>query len=156
MPLNRSAVFWYLKEAPGESDVAKLTAFVGEGDIQLTGDYLALVDQQDPTEHMLWDGVDCSNTPWGNYGNTQGNPTNVWNGFSGDSDNPTDGNHLAAESGIDVDTFHIKWADNWIQEGDTSAQINLHTYGDGYVTVYMILSFRSTITTSGTLGYFIK
>jgi hypothetical protein len=127
----------------GETDVAKLTCFVGEGDIQLTGDYVALVDQHNPTEHLLWDGVNLPSD-----GNTQASPRNVWNGRSTGS--------TASEAGIDVDTFHILWTDNQLQEGDTSAKIDMYTNGDGYVTVYMILSFRSKITTGGAISYLIR
>jgi hypothetical protein len=140
----------------GETDAGRLTVFVGEGDLALVNDYVAFISQHDTIEHKLWDGVDCSATPWGNYGNSSGNPNNVWNGFSGDSDSPTTAGAMASESGIDVDTFHIKWANNWLQEGDTSAQIKLSTQGDGYVLVYMIISFRSKTTTGGVLGYLIK
>ena len=80
-------------------------------------------------------------------GNSQGSPYNVWNGYS--TEYPT-----ALEAGIDIDTFHIKWTDNQIQEGDTSAQINLHAYGDGYVLMYKIISFRSTVKTGGALQKF--
>jgi hypothetical protein len=132
------------KKVTGETVVAKLTMFVGEGDIQLNpDDWVALVDQHDITEHRLWDGVDL---PFD--GNTQASPRNVWNGRSTGS--------TSSEAGIDVDTFEIYWAANWLREGDISATINLHTDGDGYVTIYKILSFRSSVTTGGSIGYLIR
>jgi hypothetical protein len=129
-----------------EDEVAKLTFFVGEGDIQITGDYIAIVDQHDATPHKLWDGIGDLSDPYSNT-NTSGNPTNVWNGRSTGS--------TSSEAGIDVDTFHVLWTDHILLEGDTSAQINLHTEGDGYVTIYKILSFRSKITTGGSINYLI-
>jgi hypothetical protein len=129
-------------QVTGETEVAKLTCFVGEGDIQITNDYIALVDQHDITEHLLWDGVDL---PFN--GNTQGSPRNVWNGRSTGS--------TSSEAGIDIDTFHVLWADNQLREGDTSAKIDFYTDGDGYVTIYKILSFRSKITTGGSINYLI-
>jgi hypothetical protein len=126
-----------------ETEVARLTMFVGEGDIQITGDYIAMVDQHDTTEHLLWDGVDLpSNNNYAGY------PRNVWNGRSTGSG--------ASEAGIDVDTFYIQWADNILLQGDTSAKLNMHTYGDGYVTIYKILSFRSQIIPGGALNYLIR
>jgi hypothetical protein len=130
-------------QVAAETEVAKMTFFVGEGDIQISGDYIALVDQHDITEHLMWDGVDLPSN-----GNTEGSPRNVWNGRSTGS--------TSSEAGVDIDTFHILWSQNQLRVGDTSAQINLHTYGDGYVTIYKILSFRSKITTGGSIGYLIR
>ena len=80
-----------------ETEAARLTIFVGEGDIQITGDYVAIVDQRDPTEHYLWDGVDLP-SPY-DTSNTQASPFNVWNGRSTGS--------TASQAGIDVDTFTV-------------------------------------------------
>jgi hypothetical protein len=130
------------KQNTGETEVAKLTCFVGEGDIQITGDYVALVNQRG-TSQKLWDGVDLPSD-----NNTQLNPNNVWNGRSTGS--------ASSQAGIDVDTFSILWSDSLLQQGDTSATLNLYTSGDGYVTIYKILSFRSKITTGGSIGYLIR
>jgi hypothetical protein len=134
-----------------ETEAARLTIFVGEGDIQITGDYVAIVDQRDSTEHYLWDGVGTLPAPY-TSSNTQAAPFNVWNGRSTGSTGP--------EAGIDVDTFSVPWgtptSTGILRPGDTSANIHMYTNGDGYVTVYMILSFRSTITTGGSISYLIR
>jgi len=135
------------KPIVGETEVAKLTCFVGEGDIQLPNDYIAIVDQRGPGEHLLWDGVDLPSDS-----NTAASPRNVWNGRSTGS--------AVSEAGIDVDTFTVPWGSppetGILRPGDTSASIDMYTNGDGYVTVYMILSFRSKVTTGGSISYLIR
>lgn len=74
----------------------------------------------------MWDGVTLD-SPYTTT-NTQSNPNNTRNGCSTGS--------TSSEAGIDVDTFHINWVNSWLLEGDTTAWINLHTNGNGYVTVY--------------------
>jgi hypothetical protein len=126
-----------------ETDAAKLTAFVGEGDPQLTGDYLALIDQADPSEHKLWDGVTL---PDGS--DSVSNPNNVWNSQSAE---------FPGDAGVDIDTFHIPWNNpTTLQENDTSAKIKFYTNGDGFVLIYMLVSFRSLPSTGGPLAYFVK
>jgi len=56
--------------------------------------------------------------------------------------------------GIDIDTFTIEYPT--IKPGDTSAQVDLPTQTDSWNLVYIILSFRSTITTGGTISYLIR
>ena len=148
-------------EMPAETnsdDVAKMTAFVGEGDVGITGDYLAYVDASGG-EHELWDGFTCtSNTNTGGLaaydtltGNSGATPDNVWN--SAWIDQAT--MQPSTVPGIDIDTFHIKWGENLIHTNDTSATIRLSTDGDGYVLVYMIMSFRSAVTSGGSISYMI-
>jgi hypothetical protein len=132
------------------NDAAKITIFVGEGDIQLTSDHVDFTGQNMVTER-LWDGVTNDSN------DTQSNPNNVWNSEWIDQ---STGN-ICSIPGIDVDTFHIKWGDNvggvrLINTGDTSGTLNLTTHGDGYVLIYTILSFRSEATTGGSLSYLIK
>ena len=123
----------------GMDDVAKFTMFVGEGDEQLSqNDFVGFKGESSP-EKILWDGITVIN-------NASANPHNVLNSKSLGLSAP----------GIDLDTFHIKWSDNLLFKGDTSANINIHTENDGYVVIYLILSFRSTSTTGGTLSYLIK
>lgn len=125
---------------------------MGEGDPQITGDYVALIDQSNPTtENKLWDGVilsDGSNTPANLGGN---GPNNVWNGQSSE---------FSSEIGIDIDTFHILWSDPvngvTLKPDDTLAKMRFYTNGDGYVLIYMIASFRSTPSTGGAMIYTIK
>jgi hypothetical protein len=136
------------------SDVSKMTAFVGEGDVGLSNDYLAYVDSGG-VEHELWDGINCTNNTGSGYntltGNSSSSPNNVWN--SSFIDQAT--MQPSTVSGVDIDTFHIKWGENLIQTNDTSANIRLSTNGDGYVLVYMIMSFRSLVTNGGSISYLI-
>ena len=116
----------------GEVDAAKLTAFVGEGDLMYTGDYLAVNGSK------LWDGTNTT-------GNSASNPNNVWNSKS---------LGMTAD-GVDIDTFHITWASGILHTGDTSAQIDVPTQSDEWNLVYIILSFRSKPRASGALTYLI-
>ncbi len=59
---------------------------------------------------------------------------------------------MSAE-GVDVDTFHVTWADDLLEPGDASAQVDIYTDIDIWNLVYIILSFRSEIKTSGTISY---
>ena len=106
-----------------ETNSSKLTCFVGEGDVIYTGDSIA---------------VNGTTLPGDAY-----NPsTNVWN-----SQSYIEGNVI---QGIDIDTFDIS---SEIQPGDNSAAVALHTDTDAWNLVYMILSFRSQITTGGIFIY---
>jgi len=138
------------------ADVAKLTIFAGEGDVGLTGDFVAYVNSANQTTE-LWDGITVtgSNTGGATYNtlgaNGGGTENNVWNGSFIDQATM----QPSAVPGIDIDTFHIKWGDNLIHTNDTSANIELSTNGDGYVLVYMIMSFRSLVTNGGSISYLI-
>ena len=70
-------------------------------------------------------------------------PNNVWNSKSVG----------LSVSGIDIDTFTVSYPT--IQPGDTSAQVKMPTDFDQYNLIYIILSFRSSITTGGTISYLI-
>jgi len=72
--------------------------------------------------------------------------SDVWNSWS----------QGLSEDGVDIDTFYIRWADDLLQPGDTSAQIDLPTENDSWNLVYIIISFRSEVTTGGTLTYLIR
>jgi hypothetical protein len=139
------------KQETGETDAAKVTVFVGEGDPQIVNDYVALIDQSNPTtENPLWDRVTLNNSSY-TSSNTQTNPRNVWNGQSAE---------FPADAGVDIDTFHILWNDPdngvTLKPDDTLANMRFYTNGDGYVLIYMITSFRSTPTVGGSLIYTIK
>jgi len=110
----------------GEDIAAKLTVFVGEGDSLIDEDQL-LVNSQEMS-------------------NDESPSDNVWN-----SESPG-----LAVPGVDIDTFYIEWDDGIINPADTSAQVDLPTQSDGFNTVYIILSFRSEITTGGTVSYLIR
>ena len=120
------------------ADAVKLTVFVGEGDNKHTPDHVGLFDKSG-VEHWLWDGVTTNN-------NTQSNPNNAFNSQSIGLNAP----------GVDIDTFHIPWADNIIKAGDVSAKINIYTNSDGLVSIYVIASFRSEITSGGSISYLIR
>ena len=109
----------------GETNAATMTCFVAEGDDYYNGDYIALNGTK------LWDG-------------TEGESLNdVWNGQS---------LGMTAD-GVDVDTFYITWVSHLLETGDTSAEIDIVTDIDIWNLVYIILSFRSEISTSDALSY---
>jgi len=110
----------------GEDNAARLTCFVGEGDERYTGDKLK------------FNGIYLSNSksPW----------DNVWN-----SKSPG-----VSEDGIDIDTFYVTWVSGVLTPGDTSAQIALPTGIDSWNLVYIIIAFRSDVTTGGSISYLIR
>ena len=126
----------------GEVNAGKLTAFVGEGDVWYPGDYVAVNGVR------LWDGTSTSN-------NSKSNPNNGFNSTS---------MGLGTYDGIDIDTLgidppngqYITWNSNILKEGDTSAQVDLVTHQDVWNVVYIIISFRSEVSTGGSLTYLIK
>ena len=111
----------------GEVNAAKITAFVGEGDVWYGGDYLQFNGSK------LDDG-------------TSGGTNNVWNGESAG---------MSAE-GVDVDTFYIPWSSGLLEPGDTAAEINIWTDNDIWNLSYIILSFRSESSTGGRLGFIVS
>ena len=70
---------------------------------------------------------------------------NVWN-----SKSPG----LTVVDGIDIDTFSAAYP--VIKPGATEAMVVLPTKDDSWNLVYIILSFRSKITTSGILSYIVR
>ncbi|MDH5696414.1 MAG: hypothetical protein OEZ00_07460, partial [Dehalococcoidia bacterium] len=81
--------------------------------------------------------------------NSEVSPNNVWNSQSVG---------LTA-SGIDIDTFKILWTSDLLEPGDTAAEVILSNASpnpsDAELInfVYIIISFRSSITTGGTISY---
>jgi hypothetical protein len=113
--------------APNPTAGSHLTYFVGEGDDHYTGDYIEIN---------------------GDRLSGPGNPAdNIFNSYSNAIPNPT------FKSGIDIDTFDMS---AHIDPGDTSADVTLGTGVEIYNLVYIILSFRSEITTGGTISYLIR
>jgi hypothetical protein len=110
----------------GEVDAATITCFVGEGDDWYEGDYYQLNDTS------LDDGTSSLN--------------DVWNGRSVG---------MSAE-GVDVDTFHVTWDSGLLEPGDTSAEVDIYTGIDIWNLVYTILSFRSSVTSGGTISYLVR
>jgi len=119
--------------APDDTTGSHLTYFVGEGDAHYTGDSIEI--NGNPLS-------DASN-PWNNVFNSLSNAI---------SDS-------SSQSGIDIDTFDVS---KYVAPDETSADVLLITSrGQGnvaeiYNLVYIILSFRSTITSGGVMGYLIR
>jgi hypothetical protein len=139
-----------------ETEAAKLTVFVGEGDDWITGEFIAFnapeiywknpataQPQNIPNSYKLWDGKTSVVSP---ASNTIAQPNNVWNGLS----------LVTSADGIDIDTFHIPWSSGVLSPGDTSAHIDIYTAQDNWNMIYIIISFRSSVTTGGSLMYLIK
>lgn len=124
------------EQIPGEIEAGRATVFIGEGDegshTEWGDDYF----QVNGTK--LWDGINCLN-------NSSTNPNDAWNSRS----------YNLNLDGIDIDTFSISWDSHILEEGDVEAAVDLVTSYDGIHVIYVILSFRSLITTGGTLAYLI-
>lgn len=120
--------------APDEADTS-LTYFVGEGDEGISGDSIRFKGESDTEWLYLSDEV---------------NPqTNVMNSRSSGIGCELE---FPFGDGIDIDTFNITYNPDEphepsIRPGDTSAQLDVITHGDGWDLVYIVLSFR-TIPTS--------
>lgn len=135
----------------GEAYSARITCFVGDGDLEYYGDFIALNAPPEfsgpsiPVDYKLWDGTSTSH-------NSEGSPNNVWNSQSAE---------LTA-SGIDIDTFYVPWSSQLINPGDTSAVLLLNNNGQDprgpelIMLVYIIISFRSETTSGGSISYLIK
>jgi hypothetical protein len=123
----------------GEVNAGKLTAFIGEGDPSYIGDSVSM------NGIKLWDGTATSQ-------NSRSNPNNIFNSTSID---------LGTYEGIDIDTLgidppngrYITWDSNILQPGDTSAHIDMVTFRDVWNMVYIIFSFRTSITGGDILSY---
>jgi hypothetical protein len=79
-----------------------------------------------------------------NLSNSASPVGNVWNSASPGLTIP----------GVDIDTFTVEYPT--IGPGDTQADINMPTDSDGFVIVYIIISFRSDVVAGGTINYLIK
>lgn len=125
-PGGRIAGFLVPEPIEGETIAAKMTVFVGEGDSLISQDRAQL------------NGANLSNSasPW----------NNVWNSASPGM----------SIQGVDIDTFVIEWDDDILETGDTEAQIDLPTQNDGFNLVYIIVSFRSDVTTGGTISFLLS
>jgi len=119
-----------------EADAAKMTCFVGEGDGNLYGENLYLVDV-DHHAYLLNDGTGGAGQP----------ANNVWNSISDAS--------LSAD-GVDIDTFYISGADGYIDPGDSELTVRFYTGQDVWNMVYMILSLRSDLSGTGLLSYVVE
>ncbi len=115
-----------------ETNAARITCFVGEGDAAYTGDSLEITGQQSGTSAYLSN----SASPW----------NNVWNGAGPDMSYP----------GVDVDTFAVTWASGILTPGDTELHLDMDSGTDAWTFIYLILSVRSETLTSGTTHYIIN
>lgn len=122
----------FLVPTPIEDEVnaAHMTCFIGEGDEGKTGDSFKVTGPSENWAYLL-DGV--TGTVW----------NDVWNSKSVGLTAP----------GVDIDTFYVTWESGILNPGDTWAQVDIPTVGDGFTLSYIILSFRSEIKTSGTMSY---
>lgn len=157
---------------PNYDPAATITAFVGEGDWCYTGDFLAFNDptqpsstsaaQNIPNSYRLWDGI--SSVP----DNTATAPDNVWNSnpqtATSQEYNSTTGKYNTytlpqyqpnTQDGVDIKTFVILWESGLLNQGATSVRIDLPTQTDQWNFVYMILSFRSSVTIGGSVSYLV-
>jgi hypothetical protein len=134
----------------GDVEAAKMTCFVGEGDVNYYPDFLAFnapemyrsnpwsIPNPDASRPWkLWDGTTASS-------NSASSPNNVWNSKFG-----------VSADGVDIDTFSITWSSGLLSPGDTTAHIDLPTSQDSWNLIYIILSVRSKTVTGGTGHYVI-
>jgi hypothetical protein len=123
----------------GEINAAKITTYIGDGDVWYDGDYIAMNGTK------LWDGTSTTS-------NSRNSPNNVFNSTS---------MGLGSYDGIDIDTLgydppngqYITWDSGILEPGDTSAQIDMVTHTDVWNVIYIILSFRSKTSIGGILSY---
>ena len=116
-----------MPELAPESEGARLTMFVGEGDDVYDDDWVEFEGNRLPHEDDPQGGV---------------NPQNdVWNGKS---------SGLGGEviDGIDIDTFD---ATPYVTQGQTNAEVRLGTWIDSWSLIYSILSFRTEPGTNPSL-----
>jgi hypothetical protein len=143
----------------GETNAATFTAFVGEGDWCYAGDFVAFNAPSqywsnpwsipDGSPSKLWDGItaDASQLILPPYlPNTAAQPDNVWNSYS----------QTGLSDGVDIKTFNVTWASGLLHAADTSARIDLPTQVDAWNLVYMIFSFRSSVSSGGSISYLIR
>jgi hypothetical protein len=110
---------------------AKITCFVGEGDSIYTGDTLVITGQQSAASMYL--------------SNNSSPTNNVWNSASPGMTYP----------GVDVDTFEVLWEDGILTPKDTMLHLDMDSGTDAWNLIYVIISVRSEIVTSGTGHYLI-
>ena len=151
------------QQIPGEVNAATLTAFVGEGDACWSGDFLAF---NAPATYWNKSPSNPNPNPWNIPDPDSAHPWKLWDGTSSTTSPPNNAQHpdnvwnsksvgLSAD-GVDIDTFHVTWASGLLNQGDTSAHIDLPTNDDSWNLVYIILSFRSLTTTGGNINYLIR
>lgn len=136
----------------GETNAAKLTCFVGEGDRDWYSDFIALNAPEEywsnpasmPNQYKLWDGINTT-------ANSEASPNNVWNSRFRSVEAGT-----STIDGVDIDTFYITWASDKIRADDTEAHIDIYTNYENFNLIYLILSVRSKTRIGGTTHYVIS
>jgi hypothetical protein len=122
-------------QSPGETNAARITVFVGEGDKGYTGDYFKVKGTTSALT-ALKDGVPGYDT------------YNVWNGNS---------IGLPPDAGIDIDQFYITWSSGILKPMDVSVLVEVPTGTDRFTMSYMLLQFRSEVGPGGVItNYAIK
>jgi hypothetical protein len=121
-----------------ETVAARLTCFVVEGDLWLSGDSVEITGQQSGKSKKL--------------SNPASPEDNVWNGKSYPG---------TFNEGVDIDTFEVLWSDKSngipiLTPKDTNLHVDMYSSNDAYNLVYIILSIRSVTTTSGAINYLIS
>jgi hypothetical protein len=114
-----------------EEVAAKITCFIGEGDMPWTPEWVQITGQQSANSMYLSNAV----SPW----------NNVWNGESPGM----------TYAGVDIDTFEILWEDQIFVPDDTSVHLDMVSNQDAWNFIYFIISVRSETVTGGTSHYVI-
>jgi Flp pilus assembly pilin Flp len=140
------------EQIEGETNAAKLTCFVGEGDNAWYEDFIAFnapeAQRSNPmtiqNQYKLWDGITTTQ-------NNNANRNNVWNSKFKISETGT-----STVDGIDIDTFYITWDSGLLHADDTEATIDIYSDYENFNLIYLILSVRSKTTIGGTTHYMIS
>jgi hypothetical protein len=160
---------------------ATLTMCVGEGDWCYAGDFLAfnapqpknLTDAENinnfNAKNLLWDGITLPDATQGtsHLPNTYDTPGNVWNSTPQNqtSQEWTPNGYQtytlpqyepSTQDGMDIKTFVILWESGLLTPGVSSARIDIPTNYDQFNLVYIILSFRSSVTSGGPISYLVR
>jgi|GEM_PF-5563252 len=125
----------------GEDNVATITVMVLEGD----SNYDSSGCSSDHGDCLTLNGTELESR----YCDDHGIPTyNTWDSRS----------EMCANEGLDIETFDVKWTDNLLAEGDTSATVKIWSGDpyDGVGVALIIMAFRSETGSSGALSYRIK
>jgi len=115
-------------QIPGETNAARITVMVGEGDKadgKSTNGYCKDRFKVNTTE--LSDGTGLPD---------------VWNGNS---------RGLVTDAGIDIDHFYVTWDSKILKPMDVSAQIDIPTQTDYWTVSYMLFQFRSLLGPGGVI-----
>ncbi len=116
-------------QSPGETNAARITVMVGEGDkADGSSSNCYCQDRFRVNNSALSDGTGLPDVWNGNY---RGQP--------------------ASDPGIDIDHFYVTWASNILRPMDVSAQINVPTGTDGFTVSYMLFQFRSEVGPGGVI-----